>query len=232
MAYPQTGFGNSAPLPPAPLQKVIAQGAQDYDVPTDLLTGIWHRESGSHYPNDYGNSSGYGGLFGTSNWNASDQAQADEAASVLAAGLRASGGVVSEALSYYNTGRLQGGYTSVPGETTFGTVPVPAFSTTPGTPGSSGAGPSSTSPNFIGPTQPTTSAGGGGGVFGSITGDISGSINEAFLRGIELFAAIVLIWVGLKGLAAALRSPGAAQLYSTGRAVGGAAAAPLMGGAA
>ncbi len=116
--------------PPAPLAAAIASAAKKYNVPPDLLAGIWRIESGSSYPNPYVNSSGYGGLFGTSNGLASTQAQADESASVLAAGLRASNGNISEALSYYNSGRLSGGYTSVPGQQTFGNVAAPSFQPT------------------------------------------------------------------------------------------------------
>lgn len=233
--YPDTGFGSGKQPPPA-LAPVIRQSSFDYDVPTDLLAGIWREESGGNYPNVAVNSSGYGGLFGTREWNAPPQQQGDLAASILATGLRKSGGDVAEALSYYNSGQLSGGYTSVPGETTYGTVPVPSFSTTPGTPGASGGGVSSGS--TIGPLSGGSSSGGGlvNATFGGIENDISGSIEELFLRGIELFAAVVLVWVGLKGLAAALRSPGATQLanqfYSSGRGVGSAAAAPFMGGGA
>ena len=108
---------------PAPLATAITNASQTYGVPADLLAGIWRIESGSHYPNNYVNASGYGGLFGTKHWNTSTQDQANTAASILATGLADYGGNVSEALSYYNTGKPTGGYTSVPGETTFGVLP-------------------------------------------------------------------------------------------------------------
>ena len=103
---------------PAPLWEAIVQASGQYHVPADLLVGIWRVESGSHYPNPYVNSSGYGGLFGTHNWSGSTQSQANEAASILANLLQRSGGNVSQALSSYSGG----GYTSVPGERTFGNV--------------------------------------------------------------------------------------------------------------
>lgn len=111
---------------PPDLQTAIDAAAKAYQVPADLLAGIWRYEAGSTYPNPYVNSSGYGGLFGTRAWNAPTQQQANLAASILATGLQASKGNVAQALSYYNSGKLQGGYTSVPGQTTFGTVPVPS----------------------------------------------------------------------------------------------------------
>lgn len=116
--------------PPPELAAAIASSAARFNVPADLLAGIWQREAGGAFPNPFVNSAGYGGLFGTRNGLASTQAQADEAASVLAAGLQASGGDVAQALSYYNSGKLQGGYTSVPGETTFGNVARPRGSAT------------------------------------------------------------------------------------------------------
>lgn len=101
---------------PQPLAQAIYSSALKYGVSADYLTGIWRIESGSTYPNPAVNSSGYGGLFGTRNWNATTQAQADTAASVLAAGLKASGGNYPGALHYYSTGKVSGsgGYTSVP----------------------------------------------------------------------------------------------------------------------
>lgn len=110
---------------PTELANAINQAGQKYGVPPDLLGGIWRIESGSTYPNPAVNSSGYGGLFGTTDPYGSTQEQANLAASVLATGLQKSGGNISEALSYYNSGRLSGGYTSVPGETTFGNVKAP-----------------------------------------------------------------------------------------------------------
>lgn len=118
-------MAKSGPTGIPDLDAAIASASQRYGVPADLLGGIWRIESGSTFPNPAVNSSGYGGLFGTTNGLASTQAQADEAASVLAAGFKASGGQVAGALSYYNSGRTTGGYTTVPGQSTFGTIPVP-----------------------------------------------------------------------------------------------------------
>lgn len=109
--------------PPPVLAAAIANAANRYKVPPDLLVGIWREESGGTFPNPAVNPSGYGGLFGTPNWNAPTQDQANYAAQVLHNGLTASQGNVAQALSYYNSGRLSGGYTSVPGQTTTGTVP-------------------------------------------------------------------------------------------------------------
>lgn len=120
----QTNFGSGTQPPPA-LAGVIEQVSKQYGIPADLLAGIWRQESGGRYPNPYVNDSGYGGLFGTRNWNASTLEQAQTAASVLAAGLQKSGGNIAEALSYYNSGKLQGGYTSVPGEVSYGSISVP-----------------------------------------------------------------------------------------------------------
>jgi len=91
--------------PPQELATAISKAASRNGVPYAVMVGIWRFESGSTFPNPAVNSSGYGGLFGTTNWNASTQAQADEAASVLAAGLKQSGGDIAGALSYYNTGK-------------------------------------------------------------------------------------------------------------------------------
>lgn len=94
--------------PPPELAQAIAAAASRYRIPNGaaLLTGIWREEAGSEFPNPYVNSSGYGGLFGTTDWNGSTQAQANLAASILAAGFQQSGGDVRGALSYYNTGHV------------------------------------------------------------------------------------------------------------------------------
>jgi hypothetical protein len=100
---------------PKPLQAAIVAAAAKYGVPPQALAGIWREESGRTFPNPAVNSSGYGGLFGTTNGKGTTQDQANMAASVLAAGLQKSGGNMAEALSYYNSGNLTGGYKSVPG---------------------------------------------------------------------------------------------------------------------
>lgn len=104
--------------PPAPLATAIQNASRKYGVPPDILTGIWRAESGSSYPNPFVNSEGYGGLFGTTNWNASTQAQANLSASILAGLLRSNNGNISAALSQYSGG----GYSAVPGQVTTGTV--------------------------------------------------------------------------------------------------------------
>lgn len=153
-------------VPPPALLSAIDQAAREFSVPVDLLVGIWRTESGSTYPNPAVNSSGYGGLFGTRDPFGTTQAQANLAASILANGLRQSGGNVAGALSYYNSGKTSGGYTSVPGETTFGTIPVP-----PQPPGGAlsfpgGSTTSASNPGTGGVGQPSGSS---GGIFSTIT---------------------------------------------------------------
>ena len=106
--------------PPAELQVAIANASRQDHVPPDLLTGIWRVESGSSFPNPYVNSLGYGGLFGTKDAYGPTQEQANLAASILRNQLVVHHGNIAEALSSYSGG----GYTSVPGETTFGSVDV------------------------------------------------------------------------------------------------------------
>lgn len=143
--------------PPAELAQAIAQAAQQYGVPPDVLTGIWRVESGSSYPNPYVNSSGYGGLFGTRNWNASTQDQANLSASILAQNIRASHGDISAALYSYSGH----GYTSVPGQTTTGTWS--------GTTGQAFTGPSG---NYTQPSRPD----GSGTEFASFGGALLGGL--------------------------------------------------------
>lgn len=91
---------------PSELLTAVDQAGSRYGVNPGLLIGIWRKESGSTFPNPYVNSSGYGGLFGTQDWQGSTQEQANLAASILAAGYKAGAGNTSAALSYYNTGRV------------------------------------------------------------------------------------------------------------------------------
>ncbi len=95
---------------PGPLAKAIDTAAKAHNVPVAVLTGIWRIESGSSYPNKFVNSSGYGGLFGTTKWNASPQEQADYAASILSRLIQQYGSL-PVALYHYSGG----GYTSVDG---------------------------------------------------------------------------------------------------------------------
>ena len=94
---------------PSQLQAAINQSAKTYGVPASLLVGIWREEAGGAYPNPYINSSGYGGLFGTTDAFGATQDQADLAASILAKGFQVSGGSNVGALSYYNTGNPDSG---------------------------------------------------------------------------------------------------------------------------
>lgn len=100
--------------PPA-LAQAIAQASTQYGVPVDILTGVWRVESASSYPNPYKNPQGYGGLFGTTDWNGPTQEQANYAASTLAK-LYSQFGSWAAALYHYSGG----GYTSVPGQSTAG----------------------------------------------------------------------------------------------------------------
>ena len=104
------GGGGAAGLPPE-LGQAIAHAAARYGVPASTLAGIWRIESGSTYPNPAVNSSGYGGLFGTTKWNAPTQEQANYAAQTLRHLLDTHGGNMAAALHAYSGG----GYTSVPG---------------------------------------------------------------------------------------------------------------------
>lgn len=183
---------------PAPLASAINSSAKKYKVPADLLAGIWRVESASTYPNPAVNSSGYGGLFGTRNWNASTQAQADQAASILARQLVAHGGDIQAALSAYSGG----GYTTVPGETTFGqwnfgigkpsgffgsilTAPAQVFQGITG----HNVGASPTGPGSV----LHTATGAATGIFGPLIDFVKGSA----IRVAEVVGGAILILVGL-----------------------------------
>lgn len=153
--------------PPPELQAAIAEASQTEQVPSDLLTGIWRVESGSTYPNPYRNSSGYGGDFGTQDWNGPVVEQANLAGQILHNQLVIHHGNVAQALESYSGG----GYSSVPGETTFGTIDVGQTLLSPP--------PSSVAPGGSTPTAQTVSFGSTaksildpGGVFESIFGVI------------------------------------------------------------
>ena len=96
---------------PADLQAATSAAEAQYGLPSGILLGIWAIESGSTYPNPAVNSSGYGGLFGTTLWNGSTQDQANYAASILAGLIKQCNGDVGCALSKYSGG----GYSSVAG---------------------------------------------------------------------------------------------------------------------
>lgn len=130
--------------PPSELVAAVNRAAKKYNVPAATLIGIWRIESGSTYPNPAVNGLGYGGLFGTTKWNASTQVQADYAASILR-NLLDKYGSMSQALYHYSGG----GYTSVPG-TSGGWKTGPS--------GSSALQPSGSSGNV----QTVPDAGGGG----------------------------------------------------------------------
>lgn len=116
--------------PPPDIVHAVGQAETKYDVPPDLLFGIWQIETGGHYPNPYANGLGYGGEFGTAVATpfgpASSverinepplQQQADTAAQILSKLLTEHQGNISDALMAYSGG----GYSQVPNETSFGT---------------------------------------------------------------------------------------------------------------
>jgi hypothetical protein len=142
--------------PPPALQQAIDSSAKRYGVPPNVLVGIWRVESGSSYPNPYVNSLGYGGLFGTTDWNGPTQAQADLAAKILADNVRSHGGDLGAALSAYSGG----GYSSVSGET--GRQKLVGVQSVPGDPTSSSGTPAGA------PPRPGVGGGGDSGIWGAI----------------------------------------------------------------
>lgn len=146
---------------PPDLAAAIQNAAKQYGVSPSVLAGIWRIESGSTYPNPAVNSSGYGGLFGTRNWNASTQAQANTAAQILAKLLREKNGNQAAALLAYSGN----GYSSVPGS---GGGPAPTQAAAAGSEYQTGARP----------------GGGGGNQFASVTGVLSGAYGWANPAGV------------------------------------------------
>jgi hypothetical protein len=106
---PTSRSGKPADVP-APLWDAITKAASKYGVTPQVLAGIWRVESGSTYPNPAVNSLGYGGLFGTTKWNAPTQEQADYSASILRNLIRTRGNLHDALLAYSG-----GGYSDVPG---------------------------------------------------------------------------------------------------------------------
>ena len=106
-------FSSATGGAPAQLLSAVNTAGAQYGVDPNLLLAIWRRESGSTFPNPFKNDQGYGGLFGTSNWNASTLAQATTAAKIISQRLAAHNGDLGAALwdysghSYTNPG----GYT-------------------------------------------------------------------------------------------------------------------------
>lgn len=148
--------------PPPQLATAIANASRRYGVPVSTLTGIWRIESGGTYPNPYVNAEGYGGLFGTTDWNGPPQEQANLAASILSRLIAKAQGNMAIALSEYSGG----GYSSVPGSP--GKVPVPA-----GAPTDLGGQSSIT-------TSPGRPSGGGGSFWGSVLGDVEHAAGDAW----------------------------------------------------
>lgn len=180
-------MSNVTPVP-QPLEQAIQQASSTYGVPPDLEEGIWRIESKSTFPNPYVNSSGYGGLFGTTDAYGPTQEQANLSASILSNLLRSTGGNVGQALSDYSGG----GYTSVPGETTFGTISVPQSAgpavTQTGTPT---AFTSSSSSQQASGAQQTANT-------------LTGSIRELALRAGELLLGALLVYFGIRQFGAVL----------------------------
>lgn len=209
--------------PPPELAQAIRIAASRYGVPVATLTGIWRIESGSSFPNPYVNSSGYGGLFGTTNWSASTQAQANTAASILARLLRENNGNMAAALHAYSGG----GYTSVPGGGASVTVsPTSTGDASPRVRPGAGAGNQFTS-WWVGPkpwTLPEKA-------WDAITGSIQGGwdVLKAFvwladprtwLRVVEFGTGSALMLLALRGLFLIYASKDTPVDYQT---VGGAA---------
>lgn len=99
-----------AAKPPAPLLAAIRQAVKGTPVTVATMVGIWRIESASTFPNPAVNKEGYGGLFGTTDWNGSTQAQAKLAVSILANLIQTRGSLPSALLAYSG-----GGYSSVDG---------------------------------------------------------------------------------------------------------------------
>lgn len=100
-----------AAKPPPQLLAAIQKAVKGTPVSVATMVGIWRIESASTYPNPAVNSIGYGGLFGTKDWNGSTQAQADLAVSILARLIRTNQNSLPKALLAYSGG----GYSSVDG---------------------------------------------------------------------------------------------------------------------
>lgn len=96
---------------PQPLWQAIQKAASKYGVDPTILVGIWRIESASTFPNPAVNGKGYGGLFGTTLWNGSTQAQANLSASILANLIHTRGSLSAALLAYSG-----GGYSSVSAE--------------------------------------------------------------------------------------------------------------------
>lgn len=173
-----------ASKPPPELAGAIASASATYHVPVDILTGVWIKESGGNFPNNFVNSSGYGGLFGTTHWNTSTQDQANYSASILSHWHDVYGNWSSALYKYSG-----GGYTSVPGQTTPGGVnKVPGGTTTQ-------------------PTQTTSSSGNPFDIAGAITnlgstiGNIPNTINQDLQGiGIGLGLGVLAIWLIIGGI--------------------------------
>lgn len=100
-----------AAKPPPQLLAAIQKAVKGTGISVGTMVGIWRIESASTYPNPAVNKEGYGGLFGTTDWNGSTQAQANLAVSILARLVRNNQGSMSKALLQYSGG----GYSSVDG---------------------------------------------------------------------------------------------------------------------
>lgn len=143
-----------AAKPPPELVAAITKAVKGTGISVGTMVGIWRIESASTYPNPAVNEEGYGGLFGTTDWNGSTQAQANLAVSILARLVRTNQGSLSKALLSYSGG----GYSSVDGGG--GTTPANTGGSSPTvqpTPAPTPAPPAAPQAQFIPPTDTSTS---------------------------------------------------------------------------
>ena len=98
-----SGTTRPSDVPEALWQAMIKAGNR-YNVPPLILAAVWRGESASTFPNPAVNPEGYGGLFGTTDWSGSTQAQANLAASIFHNALVNTKGNILEANSIYATG--------------------------------------------------------------------------------------------------------------------------------
>lgn len=172
---------------PAPLQSAIDAASTTYaskagvstGLFSSLLDGIWRWESGSTYPNPAKNSSGYGGLFGTTDAYGPTQEQANLAASILATGFQQAGGSEVGALSYYNTGRVSSASGAAYAQKVIGVSGDGSGASTPIVPGPGSTVTLGGTP--IGTVRPRPSGGGGGSFWGGV--ETAAEIGAAPLTG-------------------------------------------------
>lgn len=148
-----------AAKPPPELVAAIQKAVKGTGISVGTMVGIWRIESASTYPNPAKNGLGYGGLFGTTLWDGSTQAQADLAVSILNHWYVYYGGDMAKALSKYSGGGgivpAPKGYDHVDGSggttgANVGSAPQGGDTSTPPTPTPA---PAASEPQFIPPTS-------------------------------------------------------------------------------